>query len=364
MQQQMSKSAIHNWKTPMKMNLRKFLVGCASALAMIGFCQAAEVGVANFTFNATHRNLPVQALIWYPASPGRITESVGKDAVFQGVDVFRNAKPEQGKHPLVILSHGAGGNAANLGWLSAKLVAQGYIVAVPNHPGSTSGDSAPETNAKAWERPLDMTALLSALETANGWQRLIDQSDITAMGFSMGGYTALALGGARVEKETFAKYCDDNKAAEDCVWYDRGNSFIKGHVDLHSVDAKSFEGNYADARITRVVAIDPAIAQAFNAESLRDMKKPTLVLNLGSDGTVPLGVDGKEIANKIPGAALAKVSGANHFTFIGTCKTFGWFFLLFDGDDPICTEVSDRRRVDMHDEIASKIITFLKGKNS
>jgi predicted dienelactone hydrolase len=348
----------------MKLNLRKFIIGCAMAMTILSPCLAAEVGVANFTFNAAHRDMPVQALVWYPAMAGRFTDSIGKDAVFQGVEAYRNAKPEQGKHPLVVLSHGAGGNAANLGWLSAKLVAQGYIVAVPNHPGSTSGDSAPETNAKAWERPLDMTALLSALETANGWQRLIDQSDITAMGFSMGGYTALALGGARVEKETFAKYCDDNKTAEDCVWYDRGNGFIKGHIDLHTVDAKSFEGNYADPRITRVVAIDPAIAQAFNAASLRDMKKPTLVINLGSDGSVPEGVDGKAIVSKIPGAARANVEGANHFTFLGNCKTFGWFFILLDGDDPICTEVSERRRSEMHDEIANRIVAFLKGKNS
>jgi predicted dienelactone hydrolase len=359
-----SNSTIRNWKIPMKLNLRKHVTGCVTALTMLGPCQAAEVGVANFTFNAAHRDVPVQALVWYPALSGRFTERLGEDAVFQGVDVFRNAKPEQGQHPLVILSHGAGGNAANLSWLSTKLVKQGYIVVAPNHPGSTSGDSTPETNATAWERPLDMKSLLTALETANGWNRLIDQGEISAIGFSMGGYTALALGGARVETNTFAKYCDDNKTAEDCVWYDRGNGLIKGHVDLHKLDVASFEGDYADKRITHVVAIDPAIAQAFNAASLRDIKKSTLVLNLGSDGTVPLGVDGNGIVNSIPGAVLATISGANHFTFLGTCKPFGWLLLLFDGDDPICTEVSDRRRVDMHDEIVSKIITFLKGKSS
>jgi predicted dienelactone hydrolase len=348
----------------MKSFLKYAVVASVSWLAMCGVCHAAEVGVADFTYNAAHREMPVQALVWYPAKRGQFSETIGANVVFQGVDAFRNVRPEQGKHPLVILSHGAGGNAANLGWLSAKLVQQGYIVVAPNHPGSTSGDSTPETNARAWERPQDMTALLTALENANGWQHLIDQRDITAMGFSLGGYTALALGGARVEKDTFAKYCDDNKTAEDCVWYDRGNGFIKGHVDLHDLDALAFEDNYADVRITRVVAIDPAIAQAFNAASLHDVKKPTLVINLGSESHVPSGVDGRDIVKTIPRAKLATIEGANHFTFLGACNTFGWFFLLFEGDDPVCTEVSDRRRIEMHDEIANKIIAFLKREGS
>jgi predicted dienelactone hydrolase len=339
--------------------LKRVFLGSLSIIAMLGMCEATEIGVSNFTFNAKHRDMPVQALVWYPALAGRFSERIGGDTVFHGVDAFRNAKPEQGKHPLVIMSHGSGGNAANLGWLSAKLVQQGFIVVVPNHPGSTSGDSTPETNVRAWERPQDMSAMLDALETASGWQRLIDQNDVTAIGHSMGGYTVLALGGGRVEANTYATYCDDNPGAQDCIWYDHGNAFIKGHVDLHAMDAKSFEDSYSDARVTRVVAIDPAIAQAFNAASLKEMKTQTLVVNLGSGADIPLGVDGKDIVKKIPNAKLVNVEGANHFTFMGTCKVLSWFFLLFDGDDPICTEVSDRRRADMHDEIAEEITAFL-----
>jgi predicted dienelactone hydrolase len=329
--------------------------------ATIAAAQATDVGVANFTFNAAHRDVPVQALVWYPATLGGIPESVGDNAVFRGTMAKRGAKPEVGKHALIIFSHGAGGNAANLGWLSARLAEEGYIVVAPNHPGSTSGDSIPETNIKGWERPQDMSALLDALAASPGWASRIAAQEIVSMGFSIGGYTALALGGARVHAEALARYCDTVPTAMDCVWYDHGNDFINGHVDLHAVDAATFDASYADDRVAKVVAIDPGFAQAFDAASLAAMKRPTLILNLGNSETVPAGVEGKHLATDIPGSTYNTVDGANHFTFLGLCKTFGWIPLMFEGDDPVCTEVSDRRRADMHDEIAAKIIVFLKG---
>ena len=139
-----------------------FIVVFASVVAMLGACRAADLGVANFTFNAAHREMPVQALVWYPASTGRFAESVGGDAVFQGVKAFRNAKPAGAKHRLVIISHGAGGNAANLGWISSRLVDAGFVVVGLNHPGSTSGDSTPETNIEMWKRPQDLTRRIRA----------------------------------------------------------------------------------------------------------------------------------------------------------------------------------------------------------
>lgn len=348
----------------MKSFLKYAVFASVSVFAMFGVSHAGEVGVSSFTFNATHRDMPVQVLVWYPAVGGGRNETMGGDAVFVGTKVKREAKPEGGKHPLIILSHGSGGNAFNLGWISARLVEEGYIVMSPNHPGSTSGDSSPETNIMAWERPQDVSALLDAITASHGWQSHVDESNITAMGFSLGGYTALATAGARVHASDYATYCDTHAKAMDCTWFEQGNSYIKGHVDLHKIDASKFDGDYHDDRITRVVAIDPGFAQAFTAESLASIKQPTLVLNLGSIGSVPLGVEGKRVAETIPHANYTNVDGANHFTFLGVCKTFGWIALLFDGDDPVCTEVSDRHRVDMHEEIANKIIAFLKGKNS
>jgi predicted dienelactone hydrolase len=344
----------------MKNILKYAVLVSLSALSLIGAVEAADLGVTGFTFNAAHRDMPVQVLVWYPASSGGRTEVLGGDTVFYGTTAKRDAKLEAGKHPLIILSHGSGGNAFNLGWISERLVQQGFIVMAPNHPGSTSGDSSPETNIKAWERPQDITALLDAVEASHGWRDHVDLNNITAMGFSIGGYTALAMAGARVSGDEYASYCDTHSQAMDCLWFEHSNSYIKGHVDLHKLDLSKFDGAYGDDRITKVVAIDPGFAPTFTAASLAAAKQPTLVLNLGSAHSIPLGVNGKQASELMPHAKYKTVEGANHFTFLGLCKPWGWIALVFDGDDAVCTEEGDRRRLKMHDEISEKIISFLK----
>ncbi len=344
--------------------LKHACIGCIAALGMLGECQAVDVSIANFTFNAAHRSKPIQALVWYPAQSGGTKELIGDNPVFVGTPALRDAVPQSGKHPLVILSHGSGGNAANLGWISAKLVQAGYVVIAPNHPGSTSGNSRPETNVKFWERPQDMTALLNALESSVEFSENLDTQHTVAMGFSAGGHTALALAGAKVHAASLAKYCNDMPEQLDCQWYAKGNKFIPGHVDLHKIDAAAFDAGYKDPRIKSVVAIDPALALAYDTISLSAVKVPTMVMNLGDESTVPVGVAGKSIAASISGATFETISGAAHLSFLGLCKPEGEAIIAEEGDDPICTDPPGRSRADVHKEIAGKILDFLKTNTS
>ena len=68
---------------------------------------------------------------------------VGDNKVFYGRPIQTGANLADGKFPLVVLSHGLGGNQYNISWLATALVTHGYIVAGVNHPGTTSGDFAP-----------------------------------------------------------------------------------------------------------------------------------------------------------------------------------------------------------------------------
>jgi predicted dienelactone hydrolase len=338
----------------------KYAIAIAALATTVSSTQAVEVGVMNFTFDAPHRERLMQALVWYPTDGGGFPEVTGDNPVFKGTKARRDAYPHAGKYPVVILSHGAGGNAANLGWISARLVEAGFVVVAPNHHGSTSADSRPETNVKAWERPQDMTAMLNAMEQSSALQRVIDMGNVTAMGFSMGGYTALALGGAEVRIAKYAKYCDDNPLAEDCIWFERGNDLIPGHVDMHKVDSSMFDANYRDTRIKRIVAIDPGVANGFELSTLDDIALPTLFVNMGQGNDVPLGVRADKIAKALPRAKLEEIAGANHFTFLAECKLLGSLMIWLEGDDPVCREIGNRSRAEMHEEIADKIVAFLK----
>jgi predicted dienelactone hydrolase len=339
----------------------------AAFLLTFGTAHAGEVGVMNFTFDAPQRERLVQALVWYPAIKSvkmAHIEYVGDNAVFKGTLANRDALPDGVKHPLIIFSHGSGGNAAGLGWISERLAAEGYVVIVANHQGSTSGDSTPETNVKIWQPPQDVSAMLDAVSASSALQRIVDVNNVTAIGFSMGGHTVLALAGATAKVDAFAKFCDDHKDSPNCIWFDHGNDLIKGHVDLHKLDPILFEQNLSDKRIGRVAAIDPGVAQALDTKSLMGISVPTLLINLGQGEAIPLGVLANQIAKSIPHAQYETVEGANHFSFLAECKALGWAYIMMEGDDPVCTESNARSRAELHEEIASKIVTWLNGTKS
>lgn len=321
-----------------------------TALTTLAIGAHAAPGYMTTSLDVDHRDQSLAVHIWYPATDGTSTK-LGKNAVFKGAHVLKDATPQGGAHPLVILSHGSGGNAANLSWIAGALAEQGMIVLAANHSGTTSGDSHPIHTVRIWERPADQAALI---DFASNLPRGLtaDMRSITSMGFSLGGYTALAHAGAQVRKADFIAYCDANPHRPDCGW------FARGGVDLNIIDAPRFEQSNMDPRVTAVVAIDPALAQAYKSESLADMTQPTLLINLGENA--PLPVDAKEIAPHMPNATFTEIKGATHFSFLGECTRTGWMLLKMADEDPICTETSERSRADIHAELKDVILDFLK----
>ena len=345
------------------MNLKTIKAASAFLLAAIfapDLANAGETGVMSFTFEAPHRDRLIQSLLFYPAVNGGMPDNVGGNIVFKGEIMRRDAQPEKGKHPLVVVSHGSGSNAASLAWLARRLAAQGHVVAITNHQGSTSGDSTPETTIPAmWQRPADISGLLDAISATTALGSLVDTSDVTALGFSLGGAVVLNLAGARYEAGKLASFCDANPDVIGCPWLAKGNTLIPGHVDLHAIDAARFNAGYADKRIKRFIAIDPGFVPALNEASLETIADPVLILNLGDLDTMPAGQPADHVAAAI-GGRYKTVAGATHFDFLPACKFLGWFFIWMEGDDPVCTQSGSRSRDDIHGEIADAILAFLK----
>lgn len=321
------------------------------------------VGVSEISINASHRQVPLSVHLWYPALDGGTATLVGDNALFAGVRARRDAPAAQGLHPLVLLSHGSGGNAANLSWIATRLAANGFIVAAPNHPGSTSGDSRQADTIKVWNRPLDLTAVLDGLAADLLWKARIDTSAISALGFSLGGHTVLASAGAQVAAAAYARYCDTPQApgliVSDCAW------FARAGIDLHKIDEARFNASYRDPRIASVLAVDPALAQAFDRPSLAAMNLPVTIINLGQPGAIPPAVAARHVADAIQGASYRTVPDAIHFSFLGTCKPNGKDILKAEGEtDPLCEDGGGRSREAIHEELARMILLALRPSRS
>lgn len=331
--------------------LRCYLTFALVCATVTSAAASDHVGTRSLAVPAPQRGgAGLDVTVWYPVAAGGVPVLVGDDRLFKGTAAWRDAPLAPGRFPVVLVSHGSGGNIESLGWIAEHLAARGFIVAGPNHPGTTRGNSTPIDTTRIWQRPADLSAVLTTMTSDPGWSPHIDAGRIGAMGFSLGGHTALAIGGGRVTAEAYARYCDEAATMPDCVW------FASGGVDLRAVDKARFEQSNRDPRIKAIVAIDPSIAQALTPESLRAMSVRVAIINLGRPGHIPVSVDSAWIARAIPGASYATVEDAVHFSFLAECQPGARAFLQATGDrDALCDDAGGRTRDLLHAQLAEMI---------
>jgi predicted dienelactone hydrolase len=153
----------------------------------------------------------LKGAMWYPCAepPGEI--DLGNIAV-PGVEDC----PISGhKLPLVVVSHGRGGNFIGHHDTAETLADAGFIVAAINHPGSTTSDVSRVGDLSALvERPTDIKRLVDFMLGASPAASSIDPGRIGFFGFSMGGYTGLVVIGAN--PDWAIPLCQRSSAAPIC----------------------------------------------------------------------------------------------------------------------------------------------------
>ncbi|UOA15972.1 alpha/beta hydrolase family protein [Sulfitobacter dubius] len=307
-------------------------------------------GYDRFDLTADHRARPVAASIWYPSANRTYRAPVGDGPIFDPTFAFIGPAIAEGEHPLILLSHGSGGNSDSLGWLTSGLVANGAIVLAVNHPGSTSGDSSPRRSVDLEARANDLTAALDMILADPAFAPFIDPDRIGVVGFSLGGATALGLAGVRFDGAAQDTNCSTGPEAADCVFFHLG--------DVRFADYPGFEADARDPRISRAVVVDPGFGGAADPETLQDALAGITLINLGDTGRLgaaDVGPDGNNLANRLPGASYVEIAPANHFTFLGTCKPGAAALLKEEQDDPICTDPEDTDRAAAHVQLIDAI---------
>lgn len=230
---------------------------------------------------------PLTVEVWYPANLPKGTSSVviynevmgtrGDSLrpllpfLFKG-RAQREAKPlvSESKFPLIVVSHGYVGSRYLMTYLTENLASKGYVVIAIDHTDSTFRDanafhSTLLNRAKDIRFVVDAMASLSAADSEDPFAGFIDSDNTGIIGYSMGGYGVLNVGGAGYSDGAAGFF----------------TQMTGGSTAINSLAASNPEyQNSIDPRVKAVVAFAPWGMErgVWDAEGLKGLKKPTLFI--------------------------------------------------------------------------------------
>ncbi len=259
---------------------------------------------------------------------------------------------------LVLLSHGLYGQWSNEGWLAAELAASGMIVAAPTHPGTAWVNKDSLETAKLWERPRDLSRIIDYLGENETWRDAIDMNHIAAIGHSLGGYTVMAMAGARFDKVRHDRYCDAYPDRGDCHWA------RKVGLGESARSVANLERSLGDPRLTAAISLDLGFTQAFDPASIAAIGIPVLVIGAGHHlPNLPVAEEFRYLAEMLPTATTIyrEIEDISHFSFFAECKPDAIDLLAAagEGEDIICQDGGGRDRAVLRVEIADQVKIFL-----
>lgn len=301
----------------------------------------------------------MEMVVWYPARGDGTPLLIGDNAAFVGLRVNRDARPLPGAHPLVVISHGFGGNWQNQLWLAADLVNQGYIVAAPNHPGTTTANHQPDQAAQLWRRPGDISRVIDQVIAQPHRYGAVAMGRIAVIGHSMGGWTALENAGARFDADRFARDCQTRPGLASCRVYQQIHAGDSGEL------RRRLSMDWRDRRVGAIVTLDAGLTRGFTPASLNAIGIPVLIIAAGAPSAdLPAALESHAMAQRLPQATTAyvEINDATHFSFMGQCKPGG--AEIIDREEPgegiICRDGDQARpRLEIHRQTAAVVKNFL-----
>ena len=292
---------------------------CASVTA---HAQTAASQQVNATFVgyqrttlATAESEKIEVALWYPTATPSREHTFGPYTFVAALDAPVNA----GKHPLILISHGTGGNNMNQHELAAAFAQSGYIAVALTHPGDNYRDRALVGTPKYFsERPRQVSRVLDALLADTAWSARIDSARIGFFGHSAGGFTGAALVGATPSIANTVKHCAANYDAD--PWFCAvSGSKEKAIANAQHADYIPAVPPSTDPRIRAAVLAAP-VGAFFTPEALKNVKVPVHVWVAGRDTVLVPRFHAAYVGSTIPGATVTTTPDGGHFMLLSKIK--------------------------------------------
>ena len=257
--------------------------------------------------------------LWYPTAaaptelyltdslaPCRLPAWLCRQLAFD-VRAAPDAAPAGGRFGLIVISHGGGGLALNHRDLAAALAAGGYVVAAPTHPRGAGGDIS---GVGVWVgRPRQVSRVIDTLLGDTMLGSRIDRERVGVVGHSNGGFTALALAGARPDVRAPGMHCRQHP--DDAAFCARG-----GTTARESLRTMGEIPEVADRRVRAIVLMAPNAAP-FTDEALARVAVPVRLYGAERDELTLVRYHAARLAKALPpGTEYVLLERAGHFSFV------------------------------------------------
>jgi len=224
---------------------------------------------------------------------------------------------------LVVISHGLWDDPESFEGWGEVLAAHGYTVLLPDHPGSDfsqqramlAGDRPPPGPEELRLRPLDVSALLDAVESGRLLKgQGLNTKAVAVVGHSWGATTTLQLSGGVPTERKLKDRCNDLRHPE------RNLSWVLQCSWLSGIN----KAGVADQRVKAVVAVSPPLRLLFEPSSSTSLSSKVLLISGTRDWVVPSGPEAispmRDTKAAQVGHRLVLVNGADHFSL----RSFQW----------------------------------------
>ncbi|MEE9364243.1 MAG: hypothetical protein V3U92_16710 [Cellulophaga sp.] len=285
-----------------------------------------RIGQKSVTFVDESRNRPLLTEIWYPTLDTS-TEKEPKEnqkELFKTIQTIPNASIPNEKFPLLLISHGTGGNRFSLTWFIERMVKEGFIVVSLDHYGNSTFNKIPREFVKWWERAIDVQFVLTQVLNENEIGTKIDTSRIGGVGFSLGGYTNIALAGGYVDRTI--RENENTEDREMPAEFPKTDEIIDFENDSLIVSSyKKYKSLVKDDRIKAFFVMAPAIGFGFHSKEQTDkITAPIFIIAGKGDLVAPVKNNAEKYHSLIKTSKIYLFDkNVEHYVFLNESTDFG-----------------------------------------
>ncbi len=304
-------------------------------------------GMVSIDLYDDSRQRPVKVTVWHP----RDSDAECGTASGSSICLSSEAKKDQ----VFILSPGMMGSALEYQWIGTALSSRGFVVVGVSHYSESwiygRESINPKEAMKIWNRPLDVSFVIDQFQSSDALLVAgINWDNVTAIGHSAGGYTGLALAGAKLLKGGIFDYCQSDKSGSD-----KSCNYINGMTT--PPESSGAGGDFLDERVKRLIVLDPALGPGVSPSSIKNISIPVLIFGSENNDFFLYRYYAPFYSKNIRGSKLINLNnGEGHFVYLDECDN-----KIVEQGIPLCRDRKGVDRAAVHNKIMQEIFAYIFG---